>query len=478
LKQSLKINILIAVITVLLSVAVLLMNAIAVMLSERFHLQVDLTYGRVYEIGDDTKNLLSMLDTPVEIFVLSDITGFSGSPYLVQAQQIMDQYPRYSDMITLEYVDYATNPLFAVHFPELSLTHGDLIFRSGDNVHQVFAANLFHFSQQPDGNISIMASRAEEAISSAILHVISDDAIEVALLTGNGASDGGVFPLLLTNNNYSVSSVSLSNPVFDDFDVLMLFAPTIDLSEEVVRGLEAFLYNDGRYGKILFYTADVSQGAMPNLDMFLAEWGIQFTDGAVFETNPERTYNFQPFYPTAEYVEERYVNMLRDPSMPMLMPLARPMEFLFTARDGYHVETLVTFSETSGVRPADAGEDFTAHDNARPGPIPALVRTSFNTLTADDEHLRSYIIVSASTGMFEQLALQNTSVSNVEYLLNLIGDMTERTDHISIVPVSLAGRTLGVTSAQATRLAVVMAIIIPLVILLGGIGSWLYRRYR
>jgi len=478
LKHSLKISILIAVITVLLSVAVLLINAVAVMLSERFHLQVDLTYGAFYEISDETKGMLSMLDTPVEIFVLSDVGGFSGSPYLVQAQQIIDQYPRYSSMVSLEYVDYAVNPLFSAVFPEFSLSHGDLMIRSGERVHQIFAANLFHFTQSQDGNITITASRAEEALTSAILYVISDDSVEIALLTGNGAADGGLFTLMLTNNNYSVRSVSLSNPVFDGLDVLLLFSPTIDLSEDVIRKLEEFLYNDGKYGKVLFYTAGVTQGAMPNLDMFLAEWGITFTDGAVFETNPERTYNFQPFYPTAQYVEERYAIMLRDPSMPFLMPLSRPMDLLFTSRDGFYVETIISFSESSGVRPADAGETFNADDSERRGPIPALVLTSYNTSSASDEHLSSYIIVSASTAMFDPQALQNTSVSNAEYLLNLIGDLTERTDTINILPVSLAGRTLGITSAQATTTGVIMAGVVPLLILLAGVGVWLHRRYR
>jgi len=378
----------------------------------------------------------------------------------------------------LEYVDYAANPLFSVHFPDLSLSHGDLIVKSGDRIQQVFAANLFHLIQLPDGNVTIAASRAEEALTSAILSVLGDDSVRVALLTGNGASDGGRFAAMLVSNNYSVQSVSMTGFAFEDFDILLLFSPTIDLSENVVRGLEAFLYNGGQYGKVLFYTAGVAQGLMTNLDMFLSEWGIRFSDGMVFETNPERTYRFQPFYPTAAYVVERYANMLRDSSMPFLMPLARPMELLFTSRDGYHVETLLTFSETSAVRPADTGEDFTARDAQRRGPIPALVSSSFNVLTSAEEHLQSYIIVSASTGIFDPIALHNTSVSNAEYLLNLLGDITGRTDGINIRPVSLAGGTLGITSAQAMRLSVILTGVVPFMILSAGIGVWLFRRHK
>jgi len=476
--HSLKINLLFAIIVVLLLVGVFLINAIAIRLSDRFHLQADLTYGAVFEVGEDTRAVLAALEAPVDIFVLSDVGGFAASPYLVQAQRIFDQYPRHSSLITLEYVDYAANPLFAVRFPDLSLAHGDVVVQSGDRVEHVPVSNLFYFSQTPDGNISIAASRVEEALTSAILGVVNEDRIRVALLTGNGAADGGVFTQMLRNNHYAVESVSITTAVFDEFDILLLFSPTIDLSEDIVRRLEAFLYNGGNYGKMLFYTAGVAQGELPNLDMFLAEWGIRFDEGMVFETSPERTYSFQPFYPTAVYVEARYAAMLRDPSMPFLMPLARPMDLLFTARDGRHVETFLEFSETSGVRPPDAGEGFTASDAYRHGPMPALVSSNFNVISPTGEHLRSQIIVSASTGIFDPIALQNTSVSNAEYLLNLLGELTGREETLHIRPISLAGRTLGMTSAQAFRLSVIFIGVLPLTIFLAGIGAWLFRRYK
>ena len=54
--------------------------------------------------------------------------------------------------------------------------------------------------------------------------------------------------------------------------------------------------------------------------------------------------------------------MLIDSSAPLLMPLSRPLSVLFTARDGQYTETLLSFSESAGVRPADAGEGFQPED--------------------------------------------------------------------------------------------------------------------
>ena len=49
---------------------------------------------------------------------------------------------------------------------------------------------------------------------------------------------------------------------------------------------------------------------------------------------------------------------------------------------------------------------------------------------------------------------------------------------LAIAPKSLAGKTLGITSRQVTTLGVVLGGILPLLILLTGIGVWLYRRYK
>jgi len=478
LNHSLKINILFAVITISLIAAVLLVNGIALRLSDRYHMQIDLTEGAVYRIGSDTEALLVSLDVPVQIYVLSDEGGFSGSRYLVQAKQIIDQYPRYSGLVSLDYIDYITNPAFAVNYPDLTLSHGDLIVQSGDKVKQIYGSHLFHYTYASDGNLTIMSSRAEEALTSAVLNVISGDAVKIAMLTGNGTADGSLFAALLADNNYDVQAVALATSMFFDYDILILLSPVIDLSEDVLRRIEAFLYNEGQYGKTLFYAAGASQGALPNLDRFLSEWGIAFTDGAVFETTAERTYQYQPFFPTAGYVDGKYADMLRDSSMPFLMPLSRPMDLLFTSRDSYYIETLLFFSETSGVRPADAGEDFNADQTPRRGPIPALVVSGYHAAAQDGTFRKSNIVVSSSVGIFEAITLQNTSVTNAEYLLNLISDLTGRDDVVNIQPKSLAGRTLGITSAQASALGIVLVGVLPLIILLSGITMWLVRRYK
>jgi len=247
----------------------------------------------------------------------------------------------------------------------------------------------------------------------------------------------------------------------------------------MLKKLDAFLYNDGAYGKTLLYTADVTQPTLPNLEVFLKEWGVVVSDGAVFETTASRTYQYQPYYPTADYVDETYRNKLKDASAPVLMPLSRPLEVLFTMRDNNFTELLLQFSETSGVRPAEAVESFTADQAERWGPIPALVLASKRIYgTTGVTQFRSNLVISASTAMLGDFSIQNTSLANSEYLLNLLNTLCARTDVVNIEPKSLAGETLSISTSQANALGIVMAGVLPLLIVAAGITIWLVRRYQ
>lgn len=477
LKQSLKVNLLFALLAALLIAGVFLLNGIVLTLSERYPLSWDLTQNAAYEIGEDTKALLASLEQPVEIFVLSSQDAFDGSKYLAQAKRIIQQYPRDGGKVSLTFVDYASDPSFAAGFPDLTLSDGDLIVRCGKRVKHISVNNLFHYTYTAGGGLAVASSRAEEALTSAILNVTSGELVRIAVLTGNGVAESKLFTALLADNNYQLAPVNLVTDALEGYDGALLLSPATDLSEDVLRKLEAFLYNGAQYGKTLFYSASASQGPLPNLDAFLSEWGIAFSTGAVFETKPERTYQYQPFYPVALYEEGRYKGMLRDANTPFLMPLSRPMELLFTSKDGYYVEPLLSFSQTSGVRPADAGEDFNA-EKAVLGPRPALALSSFNAAGAGGAALRSFVIASASTGILDAIALQNASLTNSEYLLALLGDVMGQEAGISIEPKSLSGKVLGITSAQVTTLGVLLAGALPLLILGIGLAVWLRRRYQ
>lgn len=472
-----RMNAIFAALIVLLVAAVFLINAIALILSNRYPLSVDLTANAAYEIGEETKAVLDALTKSVQIDVLASETSFAGDAYLVQAKRILDRYPQYSGYVQLRYVDYAADPTYAANHADLTLTDGDILVSCGERQKQLPLTSLFNYAYTASESLAVESSRAEEAVTGAILQVLSEEQTNVAVLRGNGEQDVENFVALLVNNNFTLTSAVLSTDPLDDYDALLLAAPQTDLSGDDIRKLEAFLVNGGAYGKTLFYTASGTQPELPNLETFLAEWGVSVGSGAVFETNAARTYQYQPYYPTAGYESEAYRDEMIDADAPVLMPVARPLNVLFTAKDAQITETLLGFSETAGVRPADAGTDFKVDDAEQHGPMPALALCT-RRISGADGAKTSYVVVSASTEMLSALSLQNSSLGNARYLLHVMNKLTEREETVTIQPKSLSGKTLGITTAQVTTLGVLLGGVLPLLILLTGVGVWLYRRYQ
>jgi ABC-2 type transport system permease protein len=478
--QGPDLRLLFVVLLCLLLVGTFLINLVVSLLAERIPLTLDLTANAAYQVGDETRTVLAGLDKDVEIYVLATEDGFAGSPYLTQARRIIEQYPKLSPRVELTYVDYVFDPTFPARYPSLTLAQGNVLVTSGDRVRQLQLADLFNYTSTAGGGLTIHSSRAEEALTSAVLYAISDDLVRVAVLTGNGMANMPDFIRLLSDNNYEVSSVNLTTESLDeDYDLALLLGPRIDLAEDALRKLEAFLYNDGVYGKTLFYTADVAQEGLPNLEAFVREWGVAVDGGAVFETAAARSYQYQPYYPVSEYVDQTRRDELVDPSAPVLMPLARPLTVIYTARDGNVNQVLLQFSETSGVRPPEAVDGFTVEQAERWGPLPALVLAAKHIYgTTGFTQYRSNLVVSASTAMLDTYSIQNTSLSNADYLLNLLNALCERADVVNIQPKSLAGATLAITTAQSRTLGIALAGVVPLAILAMGLVVWLMRRYQ
>jgi len=476
--ETVKLNALFALLTLFILLAVFLLNVVVKTLGDRYSLSADLTANAAYQIGGDTKAVLDGLSQDVQLYVLATETSFSGSSYTIQAQRILEQYPRYSPRIHLQYVDYTADPTFAANYPDLTLKDGDILVSSESSLKQLALASLFNYTYTEDQTLTIESSRAEEALTSAIVSVTTEKPVKVTLLTGNDVyADTDTLKSILSDNNFEVSSVNMVTDALDGYDILLLLAPQIDLSTDVLDKFDAFLYNGGSYGKTLLYSADVTQPETPNLDAFLREWGVAVTDGAVFETSSDRAYSYQPYYPLTDYTNADYADKLKDKTNLFLMPLSRPLELTYTYKDNRTVDTLLSFGSTAGVRPSTADDTFTASMAQQWGPMPALTLTSW-VVQENGAAVQSNVIISASTACFGPNGMANTSLSNAEYLVNLFNTLEHREGSVSIEAKSLAGNTLGITTGAASALGVVLCAVVPLLILGAGVAVWLLRRYR
>ena len=439
---------------------------------------VDLTEGKLFELSSGTIDMLASLQKPVTIRVIAREDTFADtSVYNKQANEIFHQFARHSSNIALSYIDYVKNPTFATNYPDLTIKHGDILVSSGDNHKVVPTEELFNYRQTAAGTMEIESSKAEEAIARAIIEVTSDEKTRIAMIDGHGEKVMSGFDELLNSNGYEIAKQNLVvDEISSDTKVMIIIAPQTDFTEQELDKLDKFLNNEGQYGKTLMYFADAEQPVLTNLEGFLREWGVVANSGAVFETNENRVYNYQPFYTQVDVISEHYQAMLSGASKPILMPISRAFELGFDSRDNNTTETLLGFSETAGVRPADATEDFTSEQATIKGPLPAMILASYVDSGSGDDLIKSQLVVSASTAMLDASVIDNPSLNNSEFLLKVIQDLTKNNALILIPPKSLAGTGLGITNATASLVGTLFMVGLPFVIIAFGLVIWMRRR--
>ena len=469
--------------TVIFIAAIVIINVIATALVERYPLEIDLTKEGLFEISDTTKDYVKTLDKDVKITILADETSFAGvNDYFSQANEIIKGYGKLTDKIKVEYVNVVKNPGFVSQYPDLSLQSGNVLITCGEKAKVLTAYDLFNTQTSAySTGASITSSRAEEAVTSAIMNVVSEKSYKVAVLSGHDETELPVLTSLLEQNTYEVESVHLAvSEIPEDTNVVVICAPLRDYTEEEIRILEKFLDNNTLYGKNLLYIADPTQPSLPNLELFLSDWGVNLESGVVYETNVNNVISMNPYYAIAQYVSsdatEKYTEKFASRSYPAAMPSARPMSIAFDAKGSRSTVTLLQFSAESGVAPVDAEEGFSFSDNVRNETIPALVLATqmrYDQLDA----LESHVAVFSSSSFFSTSLLQSTSFSNGDYLVNLLGQMVDKEEGVEIVPKNIDTSYISFTQGQVYGIAAAFVIVLPLAVLAIGVVVWVRRRH-
>ena len=244
-------------------VAVLvLINIVATQVFERFPLSFDMTSNSSYSISDETIDYVKSIEKDVKITVLAEKDTFdSQNVYTLQADEILQKYAQYNSKITIEYVDFLSNPNVVSQYDD-GLSAYDIIFETtqiGDDGKEykrtsvVSPLDLVNFSSEVVSSLSssgmtletmalsyygnelnfvtayatqtfsnsagektnfIESSNAEQAYTSALMIVTDSNPVKITLLTGRGeAAPLNYYQTLMKANGYEVDSVNITTEV-------------------------------------------------------------------------------------------------------------------------------------------------------------------------------------------------------------------------------------------------------------------------
>ena len=491
--------------TVVFVAVVVLVNVVATALFERYPITIDLTKEKIYSISEESEEYVKKIDTDVLITVFATEEEFSKlTTYTRQADEVMKKYCKYNDKITYRYVDIDSNPDIMADYTDDTITQYDIIVETNPTedvkrTRKLTLLDLVSFSdefnemmanygmsvetlaEQSGSALTVLsyygnyvdASNAEQAFTSAFMTVTDPNPITVTLLTGRSEiTELNYFRTLLVANGYTVETIDItSQEISEETDVVIIPAPKTDYLSDEIKKLDAFLDNNGKLGKQILYIASIQQQDTPNIDEFLADYGVAIGGGAVCETYAGNYYN-QQFVTIASTLSDNYMQDVATSEPKLLIQASRPVTLLFDEQNKITTEAYAQSTEDAFVMDLENGDTVAKGQQTY---VAVATRSAF--LDGGDT-VYSNVIVAGSDFMFSDSYLQYTQYQNREYFLSLLNGITHKTDGIIIEPKVIQGNVYDITEGQKSVLKWTFILIIPVIVLVAGLVIWLRRKNR
>lgn len=486
-KKSYKIfsAVLIILSIVIFAVVNILANAVV---EKNPSLAKDWTKGS-YGLNKITEEYFEYLDTDVTIKVLVEedrlIATETDYGYGYQVNRLLKEMSAF-DNVTLEYENIVSTPvkILSEKYPDVDWGSPDNMLLITDNetgkykvisIYQVFA-----YTQDDSGEYYIYGQSVEATVLTAIQHITSDRVVKVGLSTGNGEFfnednvNYGVcsyLPVFLDDNAYESEEINLlTQTPAEDMEVIIMMAPSVDLTAEAVDVLSSWLRNDGDYGRTLFYVPSDQTVELPNLELLLEQWGMKVTEGNIRENAADRTASLGESkgdkFPLMEYYDTTYTKDIRT-DLKVLMPDCVPVEVI----DEKVASPLLVTS--------DKAEIITTDSEYSTGK--ALNGAAIGVKTGDDGK-QSAVIVWGSLYALKDTLTAGTyapNINNVTYFINLLNNFSAKTgDTILVESAELDGTHIQIKSSQQVTVGILFIFVIPIAIIVFGIVVWARRRHR
>jgi len=470
---------LIAILTVIMvTIAVIAVNFLFDYLSERFMIQLDMTGSDLYEITDETSQMLRNLEEPITCTVLSAEINYEENDTLYQIREVLRRYEILSEgKFSVQYIDANLNPALWDKYNALGdLSTGDLVIEGSKRYKRLSPSDLYEFqTDQNTGNTYLVGLKAEQNLTSAILYVIADKVPKAAYIGGHQEiMTMEEMDSLLKTSNYELTNVSLmtGEPIPEDVDVLIINQPQSDYETAEIEMLEDFLANDGSL--LVFYASNTPE--LPRLELFLESWGARFNDQIVLDS-----YQCLGGYPTYLLPNVNVVEGITDNLSAgyCIIPAARSIDVTFTTDDWKTTQVLMTSSNRAYSKSLASTLDSTnmAQAEGDPvGPFNVMVLTSEVSYDSNLNTHSSYVLF-ANAGFVDDSTLSNDSFLNSSYFVSLMNMMNNDEDGVIIEAREYSSTALTISGWQSTVLFWLLIIILPLGTLALGVVIWVRRRH-
>lgn len=455
----------------LLTVAVIFgMFSVVSAATDRFSWKLDLTEDQVFRLTDTTKNILAELEDTVTFTYCNNRSDAD-----TNLKEVLSRYASASPRIDVAYVDLDANPALVETYSQkgIELSPDGILVTRGIQSRFMQWSDLYEIRTTSGGDgsqsYSITGLKAETMLTSAIVAVSGQDCPGVAFTAGHSEDDTDTLRNLAANSNYEVSQVVLGVDTMDEnVEVVVIAGAKRDFSEAELAVLEAFMDRGGS----LCVFRDPEVNSLPNLDGYLAEWGITVTDQIVLEPRQQMD---SPLNIIPNFGVSMINVYFSEHSTYLVLPECRALEL--TNANASITNAVLRSTSSSYTKDFSSMSTLaqSAEDATGPFTVAATSERSFTNSAGEND--TQYVFAVACSGFYQDSYLKTGSLGNSDLILQVLSYMTGNDVTLNIPTKNLAADSLSVSRAVIMLFAAVFVVILPLGLLLTGVWVFLKRRH-
>ena len=456
------------VMSVIFIAVVIVINMIVSTIPSKYS-EIDISSQKLYSIGDETKKMLKDLEKDVTIYQIAQ----SGSED-ENIANLLKKYEDESKHIKVEQKDPVVNPKFVSQYTSDDLSANSLIVVCGDRNKVIDYNNIYEtsidyqtYSSQTTG------FDGEGQITSAIGYVTSENLPVLYTVEGHGEKDmDSSIKEDIEKANMDIKSLNLltEGSVPDDADCLFIDSPSTDFSSDEKDAIIEYLENGGK--AIIF--SDYTTEDMPNFDAILENYGVQRTEGVVFEGDNQHYAMQMPYYLVPTINSTDASSETASAGYYVLAPYAQGIKQLDDVRDTVKIESILTTSDQAYSKTDLNSNTIEKEDGDVEGPFDLGVSI---TESLDDDK-ETQIVYYSTSNLMDSQTNQMVSGGNEKLIMESLKWMTdtEESASVSIPSKGLEVSYLTITDYDAAFWKICTIALIPGIFLVIGFVVWIKRR--
>lgn len=499
------------VITAVVIVVAILLNVLMSVLSGKGLLKLDLTKTGENTISQENAEFIKGIKDEIKITVFSTEATYSGgnlanyaeqyknvvddSNYYAQTINLLNSYAELNKNIKIEYIDFYsdTTEKYAEDHP--SLFYGDMVVEKGEGELKksrlITYDDIYTYSDTTGyadygySSYYVDSNNIETALSSAINTLVSGEERQLALVGthSNSTYFEQMYSSSLSLNSFTLSKItdSILTKIDDEIDVLAIVAPTTDFLPSEIEVMNNWLRNDEKLGRAILFFPGVSMEKLPVLSEFLAEWGIEYTDGILYQTDSSQHASGDPTTLVSFVEDNGIANKLFEANGNAILGSNLEMKTTYETYASRTTNVLLGTSETVAIKPASAGSNWSPSSSAELAERANLIVTEEESIVDNKQYLgyvaafSSIEFIYSDWAQYDSLINLDAAVETAIYVSGM-----DTANKLTFVPKTITVESFAdsVTESSGAVIRIIFAVIIPLALVVTGFVVWFRRKRR